>query len=67
MRTFTEKDLLDFLQNGLTEYLEEVKECGEDRLSDMHLYWLIGQKEMVECLICQPVNLQKDGKVTVGF
>ena len=28
---------------------------------------MIACKNMVECLIGEPVNLQKDGKVTVGF
>ena len=40
---------------GMSDYLEH-------RLDDM-----IACKEMVEALIGEPVNLQKDGKVTVGF
>lgn len=34
----------------------------EDRIDAM-----IACKEMVEAFIGEPVNLQKDGKVTVGF
>ena len=60
--------MIAFLQDGLTRFMEEEKQFGmDDHGVRMHFSWLIGQKEMVECLIGQPVNLQKDGKVTVGF
>ena len=32
-----------------------------------HIDEMIACKEMVEAVICEPVNLRFDGKVTVGF
>ena len=68
MRTFTANDLLNYLQSQMDDYQEEKKNFGaEDRVVRSKCSAMIACKEMVEALICQPVNLQKDGKVTVGF
>ena len=62
-----EEKLLAYLQNRLTT-IQELEEYGypQDYVEEC-IVGLIACKEMVECLIEKPVNLQKDGKVTVGF
>lgn len=60
--------LIAYLQCMMDAWMEEKKRFGaDDRVvkSDMHA--MIACKGMVENLIGMPVNLQKDGKVTVGF
>ena len=49
-----------YLKDG--KNLERYGEILHDKLIGM-----IACKELVECLIEEPVNLQSDGKVTVGF
>lgn len=70
----TTEAMLNYLQSMLDEFTQEkrrAEERGENVLDDRynrHLFdSMIACKEMVECLIHYPVNLQKDGKVTVGF
>ena len=62
-----EEKLLAYLQNRLTT-IQKLEEDGypQDYVEES-LIGLIDCKEMAECLIEKPVNLQKDGKVTVGF
>ncbi len=69
MRTTVEtKEMLDLLQEYFTEAMEARKTLGaDDERARMSISWCIGMKEMVEALICAPVNLQMDGKVTVGY
>lgn len=64
MKTFTEQDLINVLQVNLTKLL---KDRDNNPWFNEDLKMLIDWKEMVELLIQQPVNLQQDGKVTVGF
>jgi hypothetical protein len=45
----------------------EEKFGAEDRMVRHKVEAMIACKEMVEALIGEPVNLQIDGKVTVGF
>lgn len=63
----TEKNMIAYLQEGLTRWKEEEKKFPDDERTWKHLDRLIAQKEMVEALIGEPVNLQKDGRVTVGM
>ena len=44
------------------KYLDRYGEILHDKLIGM-----IACKEMVEAFVMEPVNLQHDGKVTVGF
>ena len=62
-----EEKMLAYLQNRLTT-IQKLEEDGypQDYVEES-LIGLIACKEMVECLIEKPVNLQKDGKVTVGL
>ena len=64
-KTITAKQMLAYLQRGLDEYRKN-EEKGHP-FAEMQLNWLIGQKEMVETLIEAPVNLQIDGRVTIGI
>jgi hypothetical protein len=67
-RTFTQDDLLRYLQSQMDDYMKDEKRFGaDDRFVEKKLDAMIACKEMVEALIGEPVNLQQDGKVTVGF
>ena len=66
--TVETKSLLDYLQTLLDEFLEDREHYGaSDRIVQREMHDMIACKEMVETLIRVPVNLQKDGKVTVGY
>lgn len=69
MKTTVEvKDMLNLLKEYWTEAHEMAENLGwDDERSRMHLGWCIGMKEMTEALICIPVNLQRDGKLTLGI
>lgn len=67
MKEIKKQDMIAYLQAGLTRWKEEEKRFPDDERTWKHLDRLIYQKEMVEALIGEPVNLQKDGKVTVGW
>ena len=66
--------MLRYLQGMMDDFKQwEARAEGKDKGSVEHewmmskMHAMIACKEMVECLIGEPVNLQKDGKVTVGF
>lgn len=66
--TITKKQMLDYLQDMLSDYMTERNAYGDDdRIVNKKLNAVIACKEMVEQLIREPVNLQQDGKVTTGF
>ena len=61
-------DMLRYLQGLMDDFMKEKARFGVgDRVVEEKLDAMIACKEMVEALIGEPVNLQKDGKVTVGF
>lgn len=66
-KIFTESDLLKYLQSQMDDFKENEKKFGFDRETKSKCDAMIACKEMVEALIEKPVNLRKDGKVTVGF
>lgn len=60
--------MLIYLQMRLDDYRKEAADYGkEDRIVRKKLDALIACKEMVEAVLQEPVNLQKDGRVTIGF
>lgn len=61
------KDLLAYIQDLFTEYLEDRERYGNNPREEHRLQQLLGMKDMVENLIGEPVNLRKDGRVTTGF
>lgn len=62
------KSLLRYLQSQMDDYKKaEEQYGGDDREVLSKLHAMIACKEMTEALLQEPVNLQKDGKVTVGF
>lgn len=66
--TFTKEQMIGYLQSMMDNFKKEEERFGiEDRYVQKKLDAMIACKEMVEALICEPVNLQLDGKVTVGF
>ena len=68
MKTYTKENLIAYLQSQMDDFQEDLKQYGiEDRVVKSKLDAMIACKEMVEALIREPVNIQKDGKVTVGF
>lgn len=64
---YTKEDLLRYLQSMMDDF----KRCEGKNYPDFVLEHkvdaMIACKEMVEALIQEPVNLQSNGKVTVGF
>ncbi len=64
--------MIVYLQNELEDVLKEKEALSKDasenekRLVRKKFDVLIGNKELVEAMIGEPVNLSKDGKVTVG-
>ena len=66
--TSTEQKMITYLQAKMNKFKTlEAKYGFEDREVQQLLDEMIACKEMVEAIIEQPVNLQQDGKVTVGF
>ena len=66
--TVNTKDMLDFLKEQWTYTHELIEDFGQkDERAQMHIGWCIGMKEMCEALLCVPVNLQRDGKLTLGI
>lgn len=65
-----EQKMINYLQHKLTKFQEMLEKKGDYyRESEIAraMDEMLACKEMVECLIQKPVNLQKNGKVTVGF
>lgn len=65
--TITKETMIGYLQSMMDDYKEEVRRYGEDHWTEEKLDAMIACKEMVEALIGEPVNLRKEGRVTVGF
>lgn len=64
----TKEQMINYLQQMMDKVQDEIKQYGvDDRLVEHRIDAMIACKEMVEAFIQEPVNLQKDGKVTVGF
>ncbi len=60
--------MLAYLQGMMDQFkAEEAKYGIQDRMVLRRMDDMIACKEMVEALIGEPVNLQLDGRVTVGF
>ena len=64
----TKETLINYLQSQMDDFMKEKERYGiEDRYVERKLDAMIACKEMVEAIIQEPVNLQKDGRVTTGF
>ena len=64
----TEEKMVKYLQAKMDKFKKlEAKYGFEDREVQHLLDEMIACKEMVEAILEQPVNLQQNGKVTVGF
>lgn len=62
------EQMIKYLQSMMDDFKKEEARFGsEDRIVNKKLDAMIACKEMVEALIGEPVNLQFDGRVTVGF
>ena len=62
--------LVAYLQNMMDDFKEEAEKFGqpaENRIADRKLRDMIAVKELAEHMIGEPVNLQLDGQVTIGF
>ena len=62
-----QETMIGYLQGMMDSFKEQEAKFGMNEYLDHKLDAMIACKEMVEALIGQPVNLQLDGKVTVGF
>lgn len=61
------EQMISYLQGMMDRFKKDEARFGMDESTERKLDDLIACKEMVETLLCEPVNLGKDGKVTVGF
>ena len=63
------ENMIKYLQSMLDDFIDEDMrvEGRDDRIVNKKFDAMIACKEMVEAMIGMPVNLQKDGRVTVGF
>lgn len=59
--------MIAYLQDMMDQFMEDKRMFGMDRATERKMDAMIACKEMVESLIGEPVNLGKDGNVTVGF
>lgn len=60
--------ILNYLREQLADALADLDRFGaDDRYALKKLDAVIACKEMAEVLLRCPVNLRKDGNVTVGF
>ena len=67
-KTIPANAMLDYLKIEYAEAMSLVKDFGADDVrARNHIFMCIGMKEMCECLLCVPVNLRRDGKVTTGL
>ena len=64
---YTEEQMIIYLQSMMDRAKYEEERYGRDERTIGLFDNMIACKEMVEALIQKPVNLRKDGKVTVGF
>lgn len=54
--------------DSMDDFQKELKKYGpEDRIVNKKLDAMIACKELVEAFVGEPVNLQQDGRVTIGF
>lgn len=59
--------MINYLQSMMNKFKHDEARYGMDRHTEHLLDAMIACKEMAEALIGEPVNLRKDGKVTIGF
>ena len=59
--------MINYLQSMMDHFMDQKERYGMSEYLESRLDAMIACKEMTEALIQEPVNLQKDGKVTVGF
>ena len=64
---YTEQQMINYLQSMMDRAKYEEERYGRDERTIALFDRAIACKDMVEALIQKPVNLRKDGKVTVGF
>ena len=63
----TREQMINYLQQMMDKVQDEIKRYGMDERIEHRIDAMIACKEMVEAFIQEPVNLGKDGRVTVGF
>lgn len=62
------EEMIYYLQCMLDDFMAEKKRYGaSDRIVLRKMDAMLACKEMVENMIGVPVNMQMDGKVTLGF
>lgn len=66
-KTVETEMMISYLQSKMDKFKQFEAKYGMNERTDEMLDEMIACKEMVEALIGAPVNLQMDGKVTIGF
>lgn len=61
-------EMLEYLKKEwkIAHHLLETLGRNDER-AEHRMLWCIGMKEMTEALICAPVNLKLDGRLTIGL
>ena len=64
----TESAILSYLRSALADAIDELERFGnDDRVALKKLDAVIACKEMAEALLGYPIDLRRDGRVTVGY
>jgi len=67
-KTVTAELMLEFLTDEWKKTHHLMEKLGlDDERCVTHCDMCIGMKELVEAMICEPVNLRMDGTVTLGL
>lgn len=67
MKTVSQEIMIGYLQSMMDNFKAQEERYGMSDYLEHKLDAMIACKEMVEALIGEPVNLQLDGKVTIGL
>ena len=67
-KTVTAEAMLTYLKDDWKIAHHQLEVLGhDDERAQSRVDWCIGMKEMCEALLCVPVNLKLDGRLTIGY
>lgn len=67
-KTIDAIEMLEYLKEDWKIAHHRLEVLGhDDERAQSRASWCIGMKEMCEALLCVPVNLKLDGRVTIGL
>ena len=66
-KTIEVREMLQYLADDWAMTHRNYEQYGNDPRMHTRTSWCIGMKEMAEALIGVPVNLKRDGTLTIGL